>query len=444
MSPSDLRYARRPLSDRHDSAPRQPVSGGDEPTRSPAALLADSRHGRVLGVERRLAHRMLRAMGSPPVGIVLWDGRRIVESNDSPVASVLFHDRVTFWKVLLDPDLQFGDAYSDGRLEVNGDLVAFLETVYRHRARSRNSGSLAPSVVLRWLHRARANTLAGSRDNIEHHYDLGNDFYKWWLDDEMVYSGAYFATPTTMLDDAQRAKLDYVCRKLWLKPDETVVEIGSGWGALALFMAKNYGVTVKSYNISKSQIEWARRRAKDEGLDSRVEFIEDDYRNAIGRFDALVSLGMLEHVGASHYREFGRMADRCLGPNGRGLIQSIGQNQSGETSSWIERRIFPGAYPPTLREMSDIFEPPGFSILDIENLRLHYAQTLRHWLDRFEASSRQVAAMFDHHLVRMWRLYLAGSCAAFTTGGLQLFQVVFSRPGANEIPRTRSKLYATE
>ncbi len=258
----------------------------------------------------------------------------------------------------------------------------------------------------------------------------------------MVYSGAYFSDPAMTLEDAQRAKLDYVCRKLWLKPGETLVEVGGGWGALALLAARNYGVTVKSFNISKSQIAYARQRAKEEGLDAQVEFIEDDYRHIGGRFDALVSLGMLEHVGAGHYREFGRMMDRCLSPAGRGLIQVIGQDWPSETNAWIERRIFPGAYPPTLRELSDIFEPPGFSILDVENLRLHYARTLRHWLERFEAAAGRVARMFDERFVRMWRLYLAGSCAAFTAGGLQLFQIVFARPGVNSIPWSRTQLYA--
>ena len=293
-----------------------------------------------------------------------------------------------------------------------------------------------------WLHRARANTLAEARENIHRHYDIGDDFYRLWLDDEMVYSGAYFADAAMTLEEAQRAKLNYVCRKLWLRPGETVVEVGGGWGALALLLARDYGVTVKSFNISKSQIVYARRRAKAEGLDSRVEFIEDDYRNITGRFDALVSLGMLEHVGARHYREFGRMMNRCLGPTGRGLIQSIGQDQAEEHQSVDRAPHFPGAYPPTLREMSDLFEPSGFSILDVENLRLHYAQTLRHWLERFEASAGRVAEMFDERFVRTWRLYLAGSCAAFASGGLQLFQVVFARRGVNDIPSTRARLYA--
>jgi cyclopropane-fatty-acyl-phospholipid synthase len=220
-----------------------------------------------------------------------------------------------------------------------------------------------------------------------------------------------------------------------------VVEVGGGWGGLALLMAREYGVTVKSFNISRSQILYARLRAQAEGLDSRVEFIEDDYRNITGRFDALISLGMLEHVGRRHYREFGGMMKRCLAPNGRGLIQTIGQDATSPISPWIERRIFPGAYPPTLSEMADLFEPVGFSVLDVENLRLHYAKTLRCWLDRFEASAETVASMFDERFVRLWRLYLSGSCAAFRTGALQLYQVVFARSGANDIPSTRAALY---
>ena len=439
MSRSDLQYARPRSSGSREAA------GDDQRglTHGPVEPRTAHTNGRrVSGVERRLARRLLQAIGCPPVRLVLWNGEEIATCTDAPIARVVFRNRSTFWKVLLDPNVQFGDAYSDGRLEIEGDLVGFLEAVYRTRAAADRAGSMMPSAVLRVLHRARSNTLAGSRQNIHRHYDIGNDFYKLWLDNEMVYSGAYFATPQATLEDAQRAKLDYVCRKLWLTPGETVVEVGGGWGALALLMARDYGVTVKSFNICRSQIEHARRRARAEGLDSRVEFIEDDYRNISGRFDALASLGMLEHVGSRHYKEFGRMMNRCLKRNGRGLIQSIGQDQSGKTSPWIERRIFPGAYPPTLREMADLFEPSGFSILDIENLRLHYARTLRHWLQRFEASRETVARMFDERFVRMWRLYLSGSCAAFTSGGLQLFQVVFARPGVNSIPWNRAGLYA--
>lgn len=435
MSRSDLRLGESPAEIR-----RRPATGG----RFTGRMKRPSERGGPWAVERWLARRLLRAIGSPSLRIELWNGEQVCETQteEVPVVGVCFRDRTAFWRVLLDPNFQFGEAYSAERLEIDGDLVALLEAIYRSRAAARGSGRNVYSGLLGWLHRARANSQSAARQNIHHHYDVGNDFYRLWLDREMVYSGAYFADPSMTLEEAQLAKLDYVCRKLWLRPGDKVVEIGGGWGALALHIARNYGATVKSFNISKEQLEFARRRAKAEGLDSRVEFIEDDYRNIRGRFDALVSLGMLEHVGAAHYREFGRVCGRCLNARGRGLIQTIGQNVAGPVNPWIQRRIFPGGCIPSLRQMADIFEPSDFSILDIENLRLHYARTLRNWLDRFESIAERVEAMFDRRFVRIWRLYLAGSCAAFATGELQLFQVVFARPGLNEIPQNRAGLYA--
>jgi cyclopropane-fatty-acyl-phospholipid synthase len=226
-----------------------------------------------------------------------------------------------------------------------------------------------------------------------------------------------------------------------LKPGETVVEAGCGWGTLALHMARHYGVKVKAYNISHQQVISARAQAKAEGLGNAVEYIEDDYRNMSGSFDAFVSIGMLEHVGAQYYRELGQVIRRSLTENGRGLIHSIGRNRAEPMNPWIEQRIFPGAYPPTLREMMEIFEPSGLSILDVENLRLHYAKTLEHWLERFEQTKDRIGAMFDHKFIRLWRLYLAGSVASFTAGNLQLFQVVFAHPDNNDLPWTRAHLY---
>jgi cyclopropane-fatty-acyl-phospholipid synthase len=172
-----------------------------------------------------------------------------------------------------------------------------------------------------------------------------------------------------------------------------------------------------------------------------VEFIEDDYRNISGEFDAFVSVGMLEHVGVENFRELGTVIDRSLNNTGRGLIHSIGRDQPGLMNAWIEKRIFPGACPPSLSQMTDIFEPSRFSILDVENLRLHYARTLEHWLARYDAVADRVAEMFDHTFVRAWRLYLAGSIAAFAAGELQLYQVAFTRQGNNDIPWTRQHLY---
>lgn len=396
---------------------------------------------RVLAIERRLLRRLLQDIGNPPVQVVLWDGEELSPAIEKPVARVIIRERSTLYRLLRDAELYFGEDYRTGRIEVEGDLVSFLETAYKAISTSSSESRSLTTYLSSCLSRPRRNTLSRSKQNIHHHYDIGNEFYKLWLDEQMVYTCAYFPDPAATLEEAQIAKMDHVCRKLRLEPGETVVEAGCGWGSLARHMARHYGVKVKAFNISHEQVAYARERAKTEGLDDLVEYYEDDYRNITGKFDAFVSVGMLEHVGTDNYPELGAVINRCLSDTGRGLIHSIGRNKSQLMSNWIERRIFPGAHPPTLREMMDIFEPWSFSVLDVENIRLHYAKTLEHWLERFEQHVDRVTEMFDEVFVRTWRLYLAGSIAAFTSGDLQLFQIVFARPTNNNVPWTRAHLY---
>ena len=233
--------------------------------------------------------------------------------------------------------------------------------------------------------------------------------------------------------------MERVCRKLQLKPGDRVVEAGCGWGALALFMASKYGVSVRAFNLSTEQIAYARSRAREEGLGGQVEFVHDDYRNLRGAYDVFVSVGMLEHVGLADYPTLGDVMDRSLGQCGRGLLHFIGRNRPAPLNPWIRKRIFPGAYPPALSEVFErVLEPHGFSVLDIENLRLHYAKTLEHWRERLNDRTGQVQNMFDETFVRAWQLYLAGSQAAFITGSMQLFQLVFARGTSNAIPWTRA------
>jgi cyclopropane-fatty-acyl-phospholipid synthase len=391
-------------------------------------------------IEARLMERLLSHLGNPPIEFVLWNGERIGGAGAESVHQMRIADRATLFSLFTDSELGFGDAYSEGRISVEGDLVAFLEAVYK----SAPPSSAPPSFLRRLLQRARAprgNTLAGSRENIHRHYDIGNNFYSLWLGRTMAYTCAYYPTPSATLDEAQVAKMHHVCRKLQLQPGQSVVEAGCGWGTLGLHMARHYGVKVRAFNISHEQILYARARAQAEGLSSQVEYVEDDYRNIGGRYDAFVSVGMLEHVGLENYPELGRIATQCLPRHGRGLIHSIGRNRPEPLHAWIERRIFPGAYAPSIAEMMRVFEPWELSVLDVENLRLHYAKTLRHWLERYEAASERVKSMFDEKFVRMWRLYLAGSVAAFTMGTLQLFQVVFAPRDNNDIPLTRAHLY---
>ncbi len=392
-------------------------------------------------LEGRLMRRLLISLGNPPLRITLWNGESITAGAGRAVGGLWIAGRASLFKLLINPNLYFGESYGDGSIEIEGDLVRLIEAVYVHRRRPTTPFSRWLVRAARWINHGRRNTLSAARDNIHRHYDLGNEFYGLWLDQRMSYTCAYFPAPGMTLEQAQIAKMDLICRKLRLRPGETVVEAGCGWGALALHIAAQYGARVKAFNISREQIAYARARARALDIEGRVEFIEDDYRNIRGRCDAFVSVGMLEHVGPSHYGELGRLMDRCLAADGRGLLHSIGQNQPAPFNAWIVKRIFPGTYPPTLREMAAILEPQGFSIIDVENLRLHYALTLEHWLRRFEGARGRVSAMYDERFVRAWRLYLAGSLAAFNTGELQLFQVLFARGASNDVPWTRAHLY---
>ncbi len=392
--------------------------------------------------EKWLLSRILEATGSAPVRLLVKGGADVSPRGAPPVATMVIQDRGTLAGLLRDPEVIFGDAYMDGRIDVEGDLVRFLEAVYQAMDSSPAAGRWYSRLASKWLDVLQDNSYTGSRKNIHSHYDLGNDFYKLWLDEQLLYTCAYFPTPSSTLEHAQIAKMDHVCRKLRLQPGETVVEAGCGWGALALHMAREYGVSVKAYNVSHEQIVFARARARAEGLSDRVEYIEEDYRAISGKFDVFVSVGMLEHVGLDHFQEFSDIIHRSVGDTGRGLLHFIGRNYPAVFSRWIRKHIFPGGFVPSLRQSMRVLEPKNYSVLDVENLRMHYARTLEHWLERFEKSRQQVTAMYDSRFVRAWRLYLAGSIAAFRTGDLQLFQILFVGSQREPIFWTRDPLYA--
>lgn len=391
-------------------------------------------------VDRFLIRQVLSVIGKPPLRLQIGEADAY---PDSPPGSVVlrFRDRACLLRLLPDPELGFGEGYARGDITVEGDLLEALETVYRRMPTRKPAGWLG-KLSSRALDLAQRHDPSGARSNAHYHYDLGETFYRPWLDRQMLYSCAYYPVPDLTLEQAQIAKMDHICRKLQLLPGERVVEAGCGWGALALYMARHYGVAVRAFNVSREQIRYARWLAHQEGMEHRVEFVEDDYRNVGNGFDAFVSVGMLEHVGREHYTTLGRVIQKAVGASGRGLLHFIGRSYHQPLSTWIRERIFPGAYAPTLAECSAVLEPGLFAILDVENLRPHYANTLHEWLLRFEAAREEIGPLVDERFLRAWQLYLAGSLIAFRTGTLQLFQVTFAGPEYPRVPWTREHLYA--
>jgi cyclopropane-fatty-acyl-phospholipid synthase len=392
---------------------------------------------RVTTLDRWLAAKVQRVVGRAAVRLELWDGSSAYDGTHPPIGDLVVRDRRALLGLAINSDLWFGEAYMRGLMHVRGPVDEIFESLSRATLSDPTWRERAAATL------AAANTLGGSRRNVHHHYDLGNAFYQGWLDRELVYTCAYYGDPGMSLDEAQRAKMDLVCRKLRLQPGEHVIEAGCGWGALALHMARHYGVFVKAFNVSPEQLAYARERAAREGLTGRVEFVDDDYRNVSGRFDVFVSVGMLEHVGRRQFPALADVLRRTLRRDGgRGLLHFIGRDVPRPLNSWIRRRIFPGAYPPTLAEVtSHILVPAQMSVLDVENLRLHYARTLADWSARFAATRDDVRAAFGEEFRRAWELYLAGSRAAFSTGWMQLFQVVFSPRESRPPSWTRDEPY---
>ena len=391
-------------------------------------------------VDRSLMRWVMKQVGNPRISIRLWDGDEFAVTDERPVACMEIRQRRAVFELLRSPSVGFGECYSKGLIEIRGDLREFINEVSASITRKRED-SYFRHKMKSMLYAMRVNSLSRSRHNVHHHYDLGNDFYKLWLDERMVYTCAYYDTPAATLAEAQVAKLEHVCRKLKLRPGQKVIETGCGWGALALHMAEHHDVNVIAYNNSHEQVAFARERAAAMGLDERVTFVEDDYRKIDQRCDVFVSIGMLEHVGLLNFRTLGELIKRSLKPDGIGLVHSIGRSHPGRMDPWIVKHVFPGGHIPSLSEMMSVFEPQRFSVLDVENLRLHYARTCAGWLDNFEAVADQVEDMYDEEFVRMWRLYLAGSSAGFQSGTLQLYQVLFAPRSNNNVPWTREYQY---
>ena len=371
------------------------------------------------------------------------------EAGRDPV-HVRFTDASTPTKVVLAPSLGAGEAYMDGRLVMEqGDIYALIDLVtWNNRWESRSdkinleAKSLMPGDPFAWLR--TYNQERRSKQNVAHHYDLSARLYDLFLDADRQYSCAYFTDADNSLEQAQLDKKAHIAAKLYLKPGLKVLDIGCGWGGMALYLNQKYGVEVLGVTLSEEQLKIARERAEKAGVADKVKFELIDYRKVQGKFDRIVSVGMYEHVGPAHFRTFAAKCRSLLTDDGVMLLHTIGRLGSPRpTDSWTVKYIFPGGYIPSLSEIAVASEKSRMIMSDIETLREHYGHTLLHWLRRTQAHKAEIVAMYDERFYRMWEFYLAGSATGFFNGEMINYQVQMVRD-RTALPLTRDYIFEAE
>ena len=374
--------------------------------------------------------------------------RHVFVGTPGPAVTVRLHDAALHWKLITNPRLCVPEAYMDGTLtiEEGGGIYELIELLVRNDELIRD-GALWRFIwfamrLTRRLH--QYNPIGRSRQNVAHHYDLSDQLYEWFLDRDRQYSCAYFLSPDDDIDTAQLNKRRHIAAKLLLRPGMKVLDIGSGWGGLALYLASECGADVTGLTLSTEQLKVAQRRAAQLGLSDRVRFHLRDYREERGQYDRIVSVGMFEHVGVGQYAAFFDQVSTLLKPDGVALLHSIGRMDGpGSTNPWIRKYIFPGGYSPAISEVIPVIERARLWITDIEVLRLHYAETLNAWRRRFLQQREQVLKLYDERFCRMWETYLAGSEIAFRHGDHLVMQIQMAK-AVDTVPLTRDYMFEWE
>jgi cyclopropane-fatty-acyl-phospholipid synthase len=387
---------------------------------------------------------LARVLGEGRLTIIDATGRShcLKGTRPGPAVTIRIHSWWTGIRLALRPRLAFGESYMDGKLTVeDGDIYDLLDLLGRNIAAIESTAlvrcSFALQRALRWLE--QYNPVGRAQRNVAHHYDLNDQLYDFFLDRDRQYSCAYFTTPGESLEQAQIDKKRHIAAKLLLKQGQRVLDIGSGWGGMGLFLSQQFGVDVTGVTLSKEQHTVSSRRALEGGVADRVRFKLLDYRQEPDRYDRIVSVGMFEHVGAAHYVEYFTKVKELLADEGVMLLHSIGRMEPpGGTNTWLRKYIFPGGYTPALSEVLAAIEKAGLWVTDIEVLRLHYAETLRHWRERFAANREKVKRTvgYDERFCRMWEFYLAGCEVSFRYMNQMVFQIQIAKR-QDAVPLTR-------
>lgn len=383
------------------------------------------------------------------------DGVNTVYGADAPVFIIDFKTQKALTDTLLGGSLGFGEAFVRREIEVSGDLTQAIRLGF-YVEKKKLSLSWLKQTRYAWGFYRRRNTVSGSKKNISAHYDLSNEFYQLWLDENMQYTCAYFHDDTDTLEQAQLQKMDLVCRKLRLKPGDLVVEAGCGWGGLALHMVRHYGVRVKAFNISQEQVNFARERQKKYGIGTdQLNYIIDDFRNIrqhVTECDNFASICMIEHIGRGKYSDLLDIIGDVLKPTGNAMIQFISRKAPARfPNTWLEKHVFPGYYNPSVLEFVETIEALNYplQIVDLENMRYHYSLTTKHWWERLEANREKIRKLYDdengEEVIRKYRLYLAGGCTDFCHGlGTLVYQLLLVRDHDNAAPLSRHHMLGVE
>ena len=363
--------------------------------------------------------------------------------KQNPIIIKLF-DKSLSYKLLLRPDLYFGEAYTDGSLKIeNGTLTEFLEITLRNIGRKDINiyGKILNKIQGSYRYLTNFNKGIKSKTNVSHHYDISEKLYDLFLDSNRQYSCAYFKNEHDTLEEAQSNKIDHIIKKLNIKPNQKVLDIGSGWGTLAINIAQKTKASVTGITLSENQLEYSKNKAKELNLENQIEFKLIDYREINEKFDRIVSVGMFEHVGRKFYKSYFNTVSKLLNDKGVSLIHTIGSsNPPRDPQPWITKYIFPGGYTPSLSEIARPIEDSGLIISDIEILRMHYSHTLRHWKERFLGRKEEVLTMFDEKFFRMWEFYLASCEIVFKWGDQVVFQLQLTKDNIST-PTTRDYIY---
>ncbi|HET6621695.1 MAG TPA: cyclopropane-fatty-acyl-phospholipid synthase family protein [Dongiaceae bacterium] len=374
------------------------------------------------------------------ITLIDWRGRVQTFGRGEPKVTVRLADGATDRALSFNPWLKVGEAYMDGKLVIEqGSLYDLIDIGMANVGgiqKARWQGLVTGfNTLARWWH--QNNPVGLARQHVAHHYDMSRRLFELFLDESMQYSCGYFWKPGISLAEAQAAKMRHIASKLLLEPGQRVLDIGCGWGGLAIYLAQQCGVEVVGITLSKEQHELATQRAKDAGVDKQVKFKLQDYRLETGSYDRFVSVGMFEHVGVKHYREYFATVERVLKPKGVGLLHAIGRRDGpGFTNPWLRKYIFPGGYSPALSEVVPVVEKTSLWIADIEVLRLHYADTLRCWRQNFNRHRAEIARIYDERFCRMWEFYLIGSELSFRHSYNMVWQMQIARD-VNAAPLTR-------